>query len=159
MENVEYLNNLINDCQKAKNAVLDEQYVLKKEMDINDIKKIKSGIYIIRELNGDSDKTSESFINFKNENKDLKCPKFNGIPSETLYVGSSTTGLLKRLKQHIEQCHKDTYALRLNDWFTGEYEIEIRVYHGIERNVLQLIEDNLAFNLSPAFGKRGSNNK
>jgi len=48
--------------------------------------------------------------------------------------------------------------LRLNEWFNGDYKIDVKVYD-VSRAVLQLIEDNLAHNLKPAFGKRGSNNK
>jgi len=40
----------------------------------------------------------------------------------------------------------------------GEYKITILVYdEPIE--ILQIIEDNISYNLKPAFGKMGGNNK
>ena len=75
-----------------------------------------------------------------------------------MYVGSSTTDVKKRIEQHLGNGLKDTYALHLSHWFKGKYKITIRVYdEPIE--VLQIIEDALSHDLSPAFGKRGGNNK
>lgn len=166
-----YLDQLIAHCEAAKKAVCIKQIILDKDIDISDI---SSAIYIIKEKNGNAQITFNQFKKFKNDqvlkrkrNKNRKnneekevvlaCPKLNS-PSDILYVGSSTTNLKARLYQHTTYSHKDTYALRLNEWFSGSYEIEVRVYD--EKNeILQLIEDDLSFNLKPAFGKRGSNNK
>ncbi|ETQ97858.1 hypothetical protein P673_1438 [Acinetobacter baumannii UH6507] len=43
--------------------------------------------------------------------------------------------------------------LRLNNWFTGQYQIHVKEYD-VSRELLQLIEDDLACELQPAFGKR-----
>ena len=75
-----------------------------------------------------------------------------------MYVGSSTTGIKNRLKQHLGQGHKATYALHLNQWFQGQVKITIKQYD-VENQVLQLIEDDLSDQLKPAFGKLGANNK
>jgi hypothetical protein len=171
MEQVSYLDELIANCEAAKKAVCIKDFIFKEDSDLDGI---ETAIYIIKELNGNSKKTFDEFKKFKKDQSEKKkrnkkkkndeekevvlaCPKLNS-ESEILYVGSSTTDLKKRLYQHTIESHKDTYALRLNDWFTGQYEIQIKVYKETN-NVLQLIEDNLSFNLKPAFGKRGSNNK
>lgn len=171
MEQVSYLDQLIANCEAAKKAVCVEKITLNKGTDIPDI---LSAIYIIKEKSGNAQITFDQFKKFKddqvqkkkrnknkknNEEKEvvLACPKINS-PSEILYVGSSTTGLKARLYQHTTHSHNATYALRLNEWFSGNYEIEIRLYNETNE-VLQLIEDDLSFNLKPAFGKRGSNNK
>jgi len=160
MEQVKYLDQLVADCETAKKAVCIKDFILTKDSDLDDI---LSAIYIIKEINGDSQKTFDEFSSFRKEQEEkkdeekLKCAQLNS-PSEVLYVGSSTTDLRKRLHQHTTNSPKGTYALRLKEWFSGEYEIQIKVYKETN-NVLQLIEDNLSFNLKPAFGKRGSNNK
>ena len=93
----------------------------------------------------------------KNKNE-RKCPKLNK-PSSTLYVGSSTTGLKKRIKEHLGDGNKHTYALQLKHWFKGKYKITIKVYNSdTQREIIQLIEDNLSYYLKPAFGKKGGNN-
>jgi len=77
-----------------------------------------------------------------------------------LYVGSSTTGLKKRIKEHLGDGSKSTYSLQLKHWFNGNYKITIKVYDDkISREVIQIIEDNLSHQLKPAFGKQGGNNK
>ncbi|ENX64478.1 MULTISPECIES: hypothetical protein [Acinetobacter] len=169
MEQVGYLEQLIANCEAAKKAVCVKKFIFKNDSDLSTI---SSAIYIIKEKNGDANSTFNQFKKFKeeqtekrkrnknkkeNEEKEivLACPQLNS-PSEILYVGSSTTNLIGRLRQHTTQSPNDTYALRLNKWFEGVYEIEIRVYKETNE-VLQLIEDNLSFNLKPAFGKRGSN--
>jgi len=75
-------------------------------------------------------------------------------------VGSSTTGLKKRIKEHLGDGSKSTYSLQLKHWFNGSYRITIKVYDDkISREVIQIIEDNLSHQLKPAFGKQGGNNK
>lgn len=171
MKQLSYLDQLIANCEAAKKAICIKQIILDKDTDISDI---SSAIYIIKEKGGNTQITFDQFKKFKDEqtqkkksNKNKKnteekevilaCPKLNS-PSQTLYVGSSTTGLRARLYQHTTHAPHGTYALRLNEWFSGKYEIEIRVYNETNE-VLQLIEDDLSFALKPAFGKKGSNNK
>ncbi len=103
-----------------------------------------------------------------------------------MYVGSSfSSKMITRIKWHIGDCTQGrTSALYLKYWYTGECRITIRQYDILEGvlqgypgvdtlnqtwmekygfdmsgDVLQLIEDDLADELNPAFGKRGGNNK
>ncbi|GAA5632711.1 hypothetical protein Acal02_03367 [Acinetobacter calcoaceticus] len=165
--NYTYLDNLINDCEIAKQSKPIKTYIYSSNDDLKTFfdfyrkeltQKDTSAIYIIKEINGDPKQTHSRFKQFKN-NKEIACPKLNPHASEILYVGSSSKNIINRLKQHILGTHSKTYALRLINWFEGDYEIEIRTYHQVSSNVLQLIEDNLAHNLHPAFGKIGGNNK
>ena len=166
MTDYSYLDTLINDCVIAKQSKSINTYIYSsnenletfltlhiKELTQEDI----SAIYIIKEINGSSEETHSKFKQFK-LNKEIACPKINHNPSEVLYVGSSSKNVINRLKQHILGTNNKTYALRLVNWFQGEYEIEIRTYK-VASNILQLIEDNLSHNLHPAFGKTGGNNK
>ena len=75
-----------------------------------------------------------------------------------MYVGSSTTGVRKRIHQHLGDGHKDTSALHLKYWFSGSYEISITLYEE-PRPIIQLIEDDMWDALRPAFGKQGKNNQ
>jgi hypothetical protein len=163
MEYFGYLDQLISDCHAAKRAIPIKELTLYKDNDFNEIKSIKSAIYIIEEIDGDNQKTFDKFNAFRKQQEEkedrdkLKCAQPNS-PSTILYVGSSSTGLKKRLEEHTIKCSKKTHALRLNEWFEGNYKIDVKVYD-VPRAILQLIEDNLAHNLNPAFGKKGSNNK
>ncbi|OTK62513.1 hypothetical protein B9X68_02265 [Acinetobacter pittii] len=138
-------------------------YIIANIADIEKVKDFKSAIYIIREIGGNPLKTFNDFISFreeeglKGENR-MRCAKPNS-PSEILYVGSSINDLINRLREHTTKVSSlKTYALRLNNWFKGEYQIHIKEYD-VSRDILQLIEDNLAYELKPAFGKRGPNGK
>lgn len=150
----QYLDQLIQDCQHAKLSQASEIFIYDQRL----IAKNSHAIYIIREINANPSLTFEKFNTFKQDFKHKKCPHPNH-PSEVLYVGSSRTNLNKRLAEHTTKGADSTFALRLYDWFDGQYEIEVQLYQNISASVLQLIEDNLAHNLKPAFGKRGSNNK
>lgn len=151
--NTEYIDNLIDSCNKAKNATPIKEFIFK---DLEDLKGIKRAIYIIEEINGNKEETFNDFVKYKSL-KERSCPKEN-FPSNILYVGSSTTNVKNRIKQHIEEAPKKTYALHMKHWFKGDYKITILVYNEpIE--ILQIIEDNISNNLKPAFGKMGGNNK
>lgn len=155
---MEYLDQLIENCEAAKKANPIDEFVLlnSSEESLAKLDDIKIAIYIIREIGGDAGATFVSLAKFKTES-DRKCPKLNS-PSGVMYVGSSTTGLQKRINEHFGDGHKATYALNLGHWFKGDFEVSIRVYNKPPK-VIQLIEDALAYDLQPAFGKRGSNNK
>lgn len=161
-----YLDTLINDCEIAKQSKPINTYIYSSNEDLETffilhrkelIQEDIFAIYIIKEINGNSEETRFKFEQFKH-NKEIACPKLNHNPSDVLNVGSSSKNVINRLKQHILGAHSKTYALRLVNWFQGEYEIEIRTYK-VASNILQLIEDNLSHNLHPAFGKTGGNNK
>ncbi|UAB71685.1 GIY-YIG nuclease family protein [Vibrio sp. SCSIO 43132] len=150
---MEYLDRLIDTCNKAKTTSSIAEF---KATSFDDIPDIERGIYIIQEIGGNSDFTYQSFVDFKQ--KKLKaCSRVNA-PSSVLYVGSSTTGLKKRLKQHLISCPDKTYSLHMYAWFEGAYEVRILQYDA-PSEIIQLIEDGISFELSPAFGKQGGNNK
>lgn len=160
-----YLDKLINDCEIAKKSEPIKTYNYSSNENLekffmlygNELKQDSCAIYIIKEINGNSKETRSRFIQYKN-NEDVACPKLNPNASDVLYVGSSSTNVINRLKQHILGTHTKTYALRLQHWFQGQYEIEIRTYQ-VPPSILQLIEDNLSHSLQPAFGKKGGNSK
>ncbi|EPF6400485.1 hypothetical protein OPU61_001454 [Acinetobacter baumannii] len=163
MEKFNYLDQLIANCEEAKRALPSREITLDNIADIDKIKDFKSAIYIFREIGGCPLKTFNDFTSFREKEglkgeEGMKCAKLNS-PSEILYIGSSIKELRKRLREHTTQLVSlKTYALRLNNWFKGQYQIHIKEYD-VSRDVLQLIEDNLAFELKPAFGKRGPNGK
>lgn len=149
----EYIDTLIKNCNIAKNTKPIKEFLFE---NLEQLKGIKKAIYIIEEINGDKNKTFDNFVKYKSL-KERNCPKKNK-PSNILYVGSSTTNVKGRIKQHIEEGPKKTYALHMKHWFKGKYKINILVYNEpIE--IIQIIEDNISNNLKPAFGKMGGNNK
>ncbi|HLD22543.1 MAG TPA: hypothetical protein VJA83_01285 [Sulfuricurvum sp.] len=148
-----YIDKLIHNCQLAKNTFPIKEFELQ---NLSDLDNIDKAIYIIEEIDGDKNKTFNDFIQYRDK-KERSCSKLNA-PSNILYVGSSTSGIKKRLEQHIGNGHKSTYALHLKYWFTGKYKIAIKQYN-TTLDVLQIIEDDLADRVKPAFGKQGGNNK
>ena len=148
-----YIETLIENCRKAKAAKPYRDFVL---ADISELDEIMEAIYIFEEIEGDSENTFIELSRYK-KLKQRACPKLNA-PSQVLYVGSSTTGVKKRIEQHLGDGPKDTYALNLKHWFRGNYKVTIKVYEQ-PKEVLQIIEDALSFDLAPAFGKQGGNNK
>jgi len=148
-----YIDRLISNCNVAKASTPSRKFILD---DIADLDGMKQAIYIIEEVGGDTENTYLQFSLFK-EKKARKCAKLNAA-SQIMYVGSSTTGVKKRIEQHLGHGHKGTYALHLKYWFTGNYKITIMQYE-VPKEVLQIIEDDLSDKLKPAFGKQGGNNK
>lgn len=152
-DSMPYIDELIENCKRAKAAKPVHNFVFQNIAQLDGIEK---GIYIIKEVDGDNKRTFVELSNYKKA-KQRACPKLNA-PSPVMYVGSFTTGIKKRIEQHIGNGPKNTYALHLSHWFNGKYEITIKVYdEPVE--VIQIIEDSLSYDLSPAFGKRGGNNK
>ncbi len=153
--NFEYINTLIKNCELAKEIKPNREF---KFNDLSDLDNISIAIYIIEEIAGNTEETFSKLKEYKSK-KERKCPKLNKA-SSVLYVGSSTTGLKKRIKEHIGDGSKSTYSLQLKHWFKGSYKITIKVYDDkISREIIQIIEDNLSHQLKPAFGKQGGNNK
>lgn len=148
-----YIDSLIDNCIKVKEARPIKDFVLE---DISQLKSIKKAIYIIEEVKGDPGKTFIEFSEYK-KTSSRSCAKLNAL-SNVMYVGSSSTGIKNRLEQHFGKGPKGTSALHLNQWFKGQYKITIKVYD-VPNEVLQIIEDSLAYDLKPAFGKKGGNNK
>lgn len=151
-----YVDRLIKNCEQAKNAKPVREFELLQPIDISKIENITKAIYIIEEINGNPAKTFDDFSAFK-KSSESKCAKLNS-QSQIMYVGSSSTGLKKRLQQHLGDGHKSTYAMHLNHWFEGIFKIIVKEYD-IPKEVLQIIEDDLSDQLKPAFSKQGGNNK
>ena len=148
-----YIDRLIRNCEIAKEASPVKEFELKELTQLDDI---KQAIYIIEQVGGDVENTFKQFSQYK-ERDERKCAKLNS-PSKVMYVGSSTTGVKKRIEQHLGDGNKGTYSLHLKHWFKGKHKITVKQYDET-RNVLQIIEDDLSDKLKPAFGKLGGNNK
>jgi hypothetical protein len=148
-----YIDKLIENCELAKKALPSKEFVLS---DMAQLDGIAQAIYVVEQVGGDIEKTFLDFSRYK-EKKERKCAKLNS-PSKVMYVGSSTTGVRKRIEQHLGEGHEGTYSLHLKYWFNGEHKITVKEYN-VTKDVLQIIEDDLSHNLNPAFGKRGGNNK
>lgn len=152
-----YIDRLIANCELAKKANPVNEFEFN---DLSELADIQQAIYVIEQIDSDIDididKVFLDFSRYKNK-KERKCAKLNS-PSKTMYVGSSTTGVQKRIKQHQGLSSADTYALHLTHWFKGEFKITIKQYD-VDRDVLQIIEDDLSEQLKPAFGKQGGNGK
>ena len=151
---MQYLDDLMVDCKIAKKAKPLRSFIMGS---LNELKDIKSAIYIITETDADPMTTYEAFDIFRKK-KERACAKLNH-PSTTLYVGSSTTGVMNRIKQHFGNGHKSTSALHLSHWAEDrKIKVEI-IEYDVPRKILQLLEDAISTELKPAFGKLGGNNK
>ncbi len=148
-----YIDRLILNCKAAKEAVPFNEFIFQ---DLDSLKQVKYAIYITEDLSGDPEKTFQDYAAFKDK-KERSCARLNK-PSTVMYVGSSTTNLKSRINQHLGGGYANTYALHLDHWFEGQYQITIREYD-VPKEVLQIIEDALSDQLKPAFGKQGANNK
>jgi hypothetical protein len=148
-----YIDRLIENCKKAKAAFPVNEFVLK---ELSELDGIQQAIYVIEQIDGSEDEVFLEFSRYKDK-KERKCARLN-VPSKVMYVGSSTTGVKKRIEQHKGDGHRDTYALHLKHWFQSDYRITIKLYSET-KEVLQIIEDDLSDRLKPAFGKQGGNNK
>jgi len=168
ISNSKYLNALTRNIKAAQEArasqsitfsvnPCDSEEVVKRCTAVDGL---KNAIYVIsREPEtSDADAIKAQLVAFKKQSA-RKCPKINTNISEVLYVGSSTTGVNKRLKQHLGYGHEQTYAMQLCHWFSEEVHVSVFEYEGVERDVLQLIEDAVSCELNPMFGKQGGNNK
>jgi len=98
----------------------------------------------------------------KNEDR-VNNSKHNERISETLYVGSSMENFKSRLKDHLGvKKGLRTYGLHLSKWDAEiDYSIRVKVYkvklssgNQIERNIVELIEQEFWDQLLPVFGKR-----
>jgi len=148
-----HIENLLKNCVLAKDARPIQ------EIEVTDLERlngIQKAIYIIEQIGGNPEETFEALSNYKKTNE-RACPKLNA-PSRVMYVGSSVTGVKKRLEQHLGNGPRKTYALHLSSWFNGKYKITVKQYD-VSNEILQILEDAFSDELKPAFGKRGSNNK
>ena len=148
-----YIDTLIENCEKAKVARPLREFVLTDVAELSELAGIEQAIYVI-EHDGDYEKIFLDFSRFKQLGT-RACARLNA-PSPVLYVGSSQSNLAKRIKEHLGRGGIKTYALHLEHWLRDEPKITVRVYNE-SAEVLQIIEDDLAAALKPAFGKRGGN--
>ena len=148
-----YIDQLIQYCEQAKRT---QPECIFQFSTFEQVQPNAHYIYVIEQVGGDIQRSFADFSAFKAK-KTHACAKLNQ-PSPILYVGSSRTGVGSRLKQHFGFGPKSSYALHLNQWFQGEYQITLRQYPSTTTpQVLQLLEDDLAQSLKPAFGKLGAN--
>jgi len=150
-----YIDRIISNCKLAKKSKPIKEFELNLE-DLSELKGINNAIYVIEQVSGDPEKTFNDLGKYK-ATKARACPALNQ-PSNIMYVGSSTTGIKNRIKQHIGSGAKQTYSLHLSEWFHNDYKITIKEYD-CSREIIQIIEDELSDRLKPAFGKQGGNNK
>lgn len=148
-----YIDRLINNCRIAQSSSPTQEFELE---DIAALDGMKQAIYIIEEVGGDIESTFLKFSRYK-EKHERSCAKLNA-PSKVMYVGSSTTGVAKRIEQHLGDGYETRYALHLKYWFKGKHRITIKQFD-VSKEVLQILEDDLYDQLKPAFGKQGGNNK
>lgn len=151
---MQYVDELIANCQLALMAKPTRTFVLD---DLSELEPVRAGIYKIEEIDGDPVSTFSAMRDFK-MNTTRRCPKLNH-PSPTIYVGSSTTGMKKRITQHYGDGPAGTYALHLKYW-AGSRDFRITIFeYAVAKPVLQIIEDAMSYDLQPAFGKMGGNSK
>jgi len=154
----EYIDQLIEDCKAAKKVKNSRIFTMK---DLSDLDGIKNAIYIFYCDDDYKNKMVKDFIKYKSK-KLRACPKLNNCEeTNVMYVGSSTTGLKSRIATHIGKpsTKGGTSALQLSFWFKGTYRVVVYEYGDVPRSVIQIVEDNMSNVLSPAFGKKGGNNK
>ena len=85
-----------------------------------------------------------------------RVPPFSN--SHIMYVGSSQK-LTQRILEHLGFGSKSTYALNLAHWASGldgSFTVDAEVYDGVAPEVLCALEDQLAVDVRPLFGRRGS---
>jgi len=153
---MKYIDKLIASCQLAKAAKPVRQIEITNVADLSALDGIQKGTYVFEEVDGIAEETYRALAIYKGSGG-RSCPKLNKA-SSVMYVGSSRTGVKKRISQHIGNGPESTYALHLSHWFTGDYKITI-IQYDVTDEVLQILEDELADRLKPAFGKRGGNNR
>lgn len=153
---MKYIDKLITSCHHAKEAQPIQQIEITNITDLSVLDGIQKGTYFIEEVDGDAEETFRALAAYKGSN-DRSCPRINQA-STVMYVGSSRTNVKKRISQHVGYGPKSTHALHLSHWFNGDYKITVTSYD-VTDEVLQILEDDLADQLKPAFGKRGGNNR
>ncbi len=151
----------IADLESAKNAEAKECQRLSgsdtSPADFSELTTKLPALYVIQQVGGDVVKTFKDMTDFKAAKK-RACSKLN-MSSQVIYVGSSFEGLTKRMKLHLhENDSKKTFALHMNYWFEGQYQVHIEFYD-VTKGVLQILEDTRSQAIKPAFGKLGGNNQ
>ena len=107
--------------------------------------------------NADLESVYEKILNARNNKKGRRAyPRINK-PSKFLYVGSSRK-ITNRFKGHLGYGYKGTFAMNLAYWFNLNSEIIFYCMafpSGIDRAVIQALEDGLWESLKPLLGRKG----
>ena len=111
----------------------------------------------------------------KSKKNSVKYPKVNsenlennGVENKILYIGKSSTGFHKRLKDHLGLSSASTYSLQLKTWLEDEnlMKVKLELYYlpfnfasledGFDKNeILELIESSLHYHYRPILGRSG----
>lgn len=150
----DYIRELITNCEKAMEAKPEQDFILQELADLDGMER---AIYIIELVAGDESRVFLDFIEYRSA-RERTCARVNA-PSRTLYVGSSTTDVKARIRQHLGDGHKASSALHLKHWCKATYQVRVLVYPDLPHPVMQILEDSMAYERKPAFGKTGPNNR
>lgn len=80
------------------------------------------------------------------------------LGSRCLYVGKSEEAA-ERLRQHLIEAHPSTFAVHLAHWpadLPGNLVVKVIGVAGVQSVLLPFIEDQMASEMPPILGKRGS---
>ena len=110
-----------------------------------------------------SKKNSVKYPKVNSENVEI-----NGVENKILYIGKSSTGFHKRLKDHLGLSSASTYSLQLKTWLEDEnlMKVKLELYYlpfnfasledGFDKNeILELIESSLHYHYRPILGRSG----
>lgn len=110
-----------------------------------------------------SKKNSVKYPKVNSENLEI-----NGVENKILYIGKSSTGFHKRLKDHLGLSSASTYSLQLKTWLEDEnlMKVKLELYYlpfnfasledGFDKNeILELIESSLHYHYKPILGRSG----
>jgi len=163
--NLEYYKQIIFHSTQFRNSAVLEYY--SNQLDKSEVPLI----YIIRveSINIAKDLVKK-FLEFSKENKlkiknvdRVNVSRFNNANSKILYVGSSTTDFVTRIKNHLGVLKNRVYSLHLSKWDQNyDYKIIIDIFkvkslddnEVIERFVVEIIEQQIWEKLNPIFGKK-----
>ena len=128
---------------------------------LNDIIASKNICKIIQKKK--SKKNSVKYPKVNSENVEI-----NGVENKILYIGKSSTGFHKRLKDHLGLSSASTYSLQLKTWLEDEnlMKVKLELYYlpfnfasledGFDKNeILELIESSLHYHYRPILGRSG----
>lgn len=146
----DYIRELIANCGRALEASPERELVLQNLADLDGIER---AIYTIELIAGDETQVFLDFVEHR-ARRERASAKVNA-PSKTLYVGSSTTDVKARIRQHLGDGHKATSALHLKHWCDPIYQVCVLVYPDLPRPVIQILEDSMAYKLKPPSARRG----
>ena len=110
-----------------------------------------------------SKKNSVKYPKVNSENLEI-----NGVENKILYIGKSSTGFHKRLKDHLGLSSASTYSLQLKTWLEDEnlMKVKLELYYlpfnfasledGFDKNeILELLESSLHYHYRPILGRSG----